>query len=47
LVFNKYPVTQGVRGTIEFDTPPGGGISVLAIRQPVSGTLTTLPALVK
>ena len=47
LVFDKYPVTAGVRGTIEFDAPAGGGISVLGIRQPVSGTLTTLPALVK
>jgi len=44
----QYPVTKFQRGTIEFDTPPGGQISVLGIRTiPLdnSTTLTTIPAL--
>ncbi|HSR08982.1 MAG TPA: BACON domain-containing protein [Bryobacteraceae bacterium] len=43
-----YPVTAGKRGTIEFDTPSGGQISVLGIRTTPLGTtntLTTIPAL--
>ncbi len=43
-----YPVTAGKRGTIEFDTPAGGQISVLGIRTTPLGTtntLTTIPAL--
>jgi hypothetical protein len=43
-----YPVTAGKRGTIEFDTPGGGQISVLGIRTTplgTSNTLTTIPAL--
>jgi YD repeat-containing protein len=47
LVKDKYPQTGGVRGTIEFDTPTGGEIGVLGIRQPVGHTFTTLPALAK
>jgi hypothetical protein len=47
LVKDKYPQTAGVRGTIEFDTPTGGQIGVLGIRQPVGHTFTTLPALAK
>jgi hypothetical protein len=39
-----YPVTKGQRGTIEFDTPPGGQLSVLGLR--ANGpALTTLPVL--
>ena len=42
----QYPVTAGKRGTIEFDTPPGGQISVLGIRfTPPNNALTTIPAL--
>ena len=42
----QYPATAGVRGTIEFDTPPGGQISVLGIRfTPPNNALTTIPAL--
>ncbi len=44
----QYPVTAGKRGTIEFDTPSGGRISVLGIRTTplgTSNTLTTIPAL--
>jgi hypothetical protein len=43
---NKYPATANIRGTVEFDTPPGGQISVVGIR--ANGeAFTTLPALVK
>ena len=44
----QYPVTAGKRGTIEFDRPSGGRISVLGIRTTPLGatnTLTTIPAL--
>jgi hypothetical protein len=40
------PVTADIRGTIEFDTPPGGQISVLGLRfTPPNNALTTIPAL--
>ena len=44
----QYPATANKRGTIEFDKPPGGQISVLGIRTTPLGstnTLTTIPAL--
>ena len=44
----QYPVTANKRGTIEFDTPLGGQISVLGIRTTPLGssnTLTTIPPL--
>jgi hypothetical protein len=47
LVTDKYPATANIRGTIEFDTPPGGQIGVLGIRSPIAHTFTTLPALAK
>ena len=47
LASDRYPATAGIRGTIEFDTPPGGQIGVLAIRIPVAQTSTSLPALAK
>ena len=41
-----FPVTAKMRGTIEFDTPPGGKISALGIRfTPPNNALTTIPAL--
>ena len=43
-----YPMTANIRGTIEFDTPTDGQISVLGIRTTplgASNTLTTIPAL--
>ena len=43
-----FPVTANRRGTIEFDTPSGGQISVLGIRTTPLGngnTFTTIPAL--
>ncbi len=45
---SQFPATAGGRGTIEFDTPVSGRISVLGIRTtPLysSTTLTTIPAL--
>jgi len=47
LVSDKYPVTQNIRGTIEFDTPAGAQIGALGIRIPLAHTFTTLPALGK
>lgn len=46
-----WPVTAGVRGTIEFDTPSGGQIAPLGLRTatiPVGGgfTITTIPVMV-
>jgi|GEM_PF-1597950 len=41
-----FPVTADKRGTIEFDTPAGGRISVLGLRfSPPNNALTTIPAL--
>jgi hypothetical protein len=43
---NQFPVTANKRGTIEFDTPAYGQISVLGIRfTPPNNALTTIPAL--
>jgi hypothetical protein len=42
----QFPVTAEKRGTIEFDAPAGGQISVLGIRfSPPNNALTTIPAL--
>lgn len=43
----EYPSTAGARGTVEFDKPSSGTISVLGIRAPPVLTFTTLPALAK
>ena len=41
-----FPETANIRGTIEFDTPPGGQISVLGLRfTPPNNALTTIPAM--
>ena len=43
-----FPVTTNRRGTVEFDTPVGGQISVLGVRTTpfgLSNTLTTIPPL--
>ncbi len=43
---NGFPETADKRGTIEFDTPAGGQISVLGLRfSPPNNALTTIPAL--
>ncbi len=44
---DKYLNTNGIRGTIEFDTPDGAQIGALGIRIPAAHTFTTLPALVR
>jgi hypothetical protein len=42
----QFPVTANILGTIEFDTPAGGRISVLGLRfTPPNSALTTIPAL--
>jgi len=44
MLADSYPVTAGQRGTVEFQTPAGGRISVLGLR--ANGpALTTLPVL--
>ncbi len=42
-----FPATAGIRGTVEFDAPSGGAISVVGIRSPPALTFTTLPSLTK
>jgi len=42
----QFPVTANILGSIEFDTPAGGRISVLGLRfTPPNNALTTIPAL--
>ena len=42
----QFPVTANKRGTVEFDTPPGGQISALGIRfTPPNFVMTTIPVL--
>lgn len=45
LLPDKYKVTNGKRGTVEFGTPSGGQISVVGLRAGNDGTLTTIPVL--
>jgi hypothetical protein len=47
LLATSYAAVMGHRGTIELDTPSGGQITALGIRQAASGAITTVPALVK
>jgi hypothetical protein len=48
MVVDKFPITAGIRGTIEFGKPANGQIGVLGIRIPaVAHTFTSLPALAK
>jgi secreted PhoX family phosphatase len=44
---SSYALTEGIRGTLEFDTPSGGQISVLGIRVNPTGAFSTIPALTK
>ena len=44
---SQFPVTGGLRGTLEFMAPAGGQIGVLGIRTPPANTFTTLPALTR
>ncbi len=45
VISDMFPATASGRGTVEFDTPPGGQISVLGVRTTPPGTLTSVPAL--
>jgi hypothetical protein len=47
LLADQFPVTANIRGSIEFDTPPGAQISILGVRTTPSLTFTTLPPLAK
>jgi hypothetical protein len=47
LGIDRYPQVLSIRGTIEFDTPPGAQIGALGIRIPAGHTFTTLPALIR
>jgi len=52
MLASQFPVTAGIRGTVEFDTPGVGSatpaqINVLGIRSPPALTFTTLPPLAK
>ena len=40
-----YPVTNGIRGSIEFVNPSGASISVIGLRAGPNSTLTTVPSL--
>ena len=40
-----FPVTAARRGTIEFDAPSGGGITVAGIRATASGAASVIPSL--
>jgi hypothetical protein len=42
---STYAPTAGIRGTVEFDTPAGGQISVLGIQFNPTGAFATIPAL--
>ena len=43
----NYSVVQNKRGTVEFDTPPGGQISAVGILGTPTGAFTTIPVLAK
>lgn len=45
LLGDRFASTAGQSGTIEFDTPQNGRISVLGIRSPSAGRLTTIPVI--
>ncbi len=47
LGMGAFPETDNIRGTIEFDAPPGAQIAVLGVRTPPTSTYTTLPPLAK
>ena len=45
MLSDRFTSTVNQTGTIEFDTPQGGQISVLGLRFPPSGRVTTIPVL--
>lgn len=44
---DKYAVTAGKRGMVEFIVPQSGQISAVGLRAKADGTLTTIPVLTK
>ena len=46
-LYQAYPVVANKRGTVEFDTPPGGQIAALGILATPAGAFTAIPVLVK
>jgi len=44
---SSYASAAGKQGTVEFDVPGGGGISVVGLRSTPTGALTTIPVLTK
>jgi hypothetical protein len=42
---SQFPSTANIRGSLEFDTPPNGQISVMGIRYTPPGIITTIPVL--
>ena len=47
LLSANYASVKNKRGTVEFDTPPGGQISAVGLLFTPTGAFTTIPALVK
>jgi hypothetical protein len=47
MLTSSYASVAGKRGTVEFDTPAGGQISVLGLRATPTGAVTTIPLLAK
>jgi streptogramin lyase len=43
----SYPITMQHRGTVEFDAPPNGQISVLGLRFNPTGAFSSIPAVAK
>ncbi len=43
---DDFSETSNLNGTVEFDTPSGGQISVLGIRYPTTGLYTEIPVVV-
>ena len=44
---DRFAATANQTGTIEFDTPAGGSISILGIRFPASGAFSTIPVVTR
>ena len=44
---SSYAAAAGIRGTVEFDTPSGGQISVLGLSFNPTGAFSTIPAVTK
>lgn len=47
VIANQYAWTAGIRGSLEFQTPSGGQIAIIGIRESLTGAVTSVPALPK